>query len=486
VGITDNFFDLGGDSIESIRLVATMQRADFHVSVNDIFTHKTILRLIEETNHTKTLRIATYTPYSLIDKVTQEQWQTALTEDIYPAGFLQIKMLTESLKKEAEGTYHDVFAYTVNRPLDEELLLSTFQKLILKHPMLRTAFVAHADYGYVCIQEGHTDMADHYGGVVNQQVKTFIDTEITNVLPLSRSGLFRVMVLNPTATQFVLVFSFHHAITDGWSVATLMNEFTAAYANGQTITMETLPPYPRVVQAEREALASKAHQNFWQDYLQDAPSATPHLVFNKQALVESPLLEITSLLDEKKTLAVLTQAKRLGVAPDLVFLAAYLKTLSHLCKERDMIVGLVMNNRLEEAGGDKIFGLHLNILPLRMEIKPVYVNNNDALIEALADERLRLGRYKAYPYAKIRLDLAKSHDVYSCAFNYTHFHVSEHHSHNGILQPLHAFEKMSIPLTLQIARHLDKFRLVIRASSHFIDKETAQYLIDFIEENYNK
>jgi amino acid adenylation domain-containing protein len=483
IEISDNFFELGGDSIESIRLVAMMQQKGFHVSVADIFTHKTILQLIEQTNHTTSRDSITYIPYSLIDNATRARLQTNTVEDIYPAGSLQIAMLVESLKEDAQGTYHDVFAYTINRPLNEERLVSIFQDLTIKHPLLRTAFVEHADYGYVCTQEAHTDMTRHYDGIVEEQLDTFIATEINKALPLEVPGLFRVIVLNPTSTQFVLVFSFHHAITDGWSVATMMAEFTAAYAQTQAIAMETMPPYQRVIQAEREALASSSLQTFWRDYLQDAPPVVPHLVFNPRALVESPHLETASLLEEKTTYAVLATAKRLGVAPDLVFLAAYLNALSHLSKQQDMIIGLFMNNRLEETGGDKIFGLHLNILPLRMEMKPFYVDDNDALILALAEERSRLLPFKAYPYPKICVDLDKPAGVYTSAFNYTHFHISEQHGESGVLQPVYAFEKMSIPLTLQVSRYLDKFRLVIRASRHFIDKETANHLIDLIKKS---
>ena len=48
IGIQDDFFRLGGDSIVSIQLVSRLrQRLDLRVSVKDIFTYKTIERLYD-------------------------------------------------------------------------------------------------------------------------------------------------------------------------------------------------------------------------------------------------------------------------------------------------------------------------------------------------------------------------------------------------------------------------------------------------------
>ncbi|ETS79661.1 hypothetical protein PFICI_09514 [Pestalotiopsis fici W106-1] len=47
VGIHDNFFDAGGDSIMSIQLIHDMSRAGIHVTVKDLFAHPTVARIAE-------------------------------------------------------------------------------------------------------------------------------------------------------------------------------------------------------------------------------------------------------------------------------------------------------------------------------------------------------------------------------------------------------------------------------------------------------
>ena len=85
-----------------------------------------------------------------------------------------------------------------------------------------------------------------------------------------------------------------------------------------------------------------------------------------------------------------------------------------------------------------------------------------------------------YPYRKICLDLGASNGLYNIAFNYTHFHVSE--SHRSAIQAIRVFEKMSIPLMLQVGRHLDQFSLILRASNQFIDKKTSAELLHRLQE----
>ena len=147
------------------------------------------------------------------------------------------------------------------------------------------------------------------------------------------------------------------------------------------------------------------------------------------------------------------------------------------CRCFPPVRGVVMNNRLEERGGDKVFGLHLNILPLRVQL----INDGEQLIHEVSQQRAKLTLYKSYPYRKVCLDLGAPNGLYNIAFNYTHFHISE--SHRSAIQAIHVFEKMSIPLMLQVGRHLDQFSLILRASNQFIDKKTSAQLLECLQED---
>ncbi|MDP1574997.1 MAG: amino acid adenylation domain-containing protein [Coxiellaceae bacterium] len=489
IGITDNFFELGGDSIRSIRLIARMHEIGFSASVNDLFKHKTILALVKNGSYTATLNKKMYIPFSLIDEETKisllAKNKPGSIEDIYPASYLQMGMLIASLKAEAHGTYHDVFSYTIHRAFNETLLLYIFKTLSQKHPLLRTAFLENADYGYVSLQYTDIDITARYGGIIEKDLSTFTQIEKNRVLPLDKPGLFSLFILNPTSEKFILAFSFHHAITDGWSVASLMSEFTSAYADQKMIALETIPRYQQMIQQERSALASESHKKFWQNYLSNAPFPVRYLAFQQQSDLSNnnppAHLDMAFMLDSKKSESTLLAAKQRGVSADIIFLSAYFKTLSRFTNQNDLIIGLVMNSRLEVMGGDKVFGLHLNTLPLRIKI----MDNSEQFTHRVSEQKIAVDAYKAYPYGKIRTDIANNNDLYTCAFNYVHFHIADNALNSGVLSPTAVFEKTTIPMTLHVLRHNDKFRIAIKALNGFIDHDTAVKFLDYLKHDLN-
>jgi aryl carrier-like protein len=58
VGVQDNFFSLGGDSILSIRVVGMLKGRGIKVEIKDIFQHQTIERLAEHAHNQAELIIS--------------------------------------------------------------------------------------------------------------------------------------------------------------------------------------------------------------------------------------------------------------------------------------------------------------------------------------------------------------------------------------------------------------------------------------------
>jgi aryl carrier-like protein len=71
IGLDDDFFKLGGDSITSIRLVAKMKIEGFNISVKELIKNKTIFNLLKHVNSEGSLVCSHYETYSLIDSATR-------------------------------------------------------------------------------------------------------------------------------------------------------------------------------------------------------------------------------------------------------------------------------------------------------------------------------------------------------------------------------------------------------------------------------
>ena len=110
--------------------------------------------------------------------------------------------------------------------------MSIWKSLVNKHELLRASFILSNDNGWNVIIYKNIEIT--YEIHTNQNTEELIANERLNNFDYSRPGLFR-LIINDLGSSFDFVFSFHHAITDGWSVASLINEFIQNYINDKAI-----------------------------------------------------------------------------------------------------------------------------------------------------------------------------------------------------------------------------------------------------------
>jgi amino acid adenylation domain-containing protein len=138
VGIDDNYFALGGDSILSIRTRAGVLERGFDFSLQQLFEHPTIRDLSElvrvAENH---LPKSNQQPFDLISEEDRRKLPQAL-EDAYPLSRLQAGMVFHSEYSPDYLIY--ISSLHLRLPLDIEKLQSTLDQMAKRHEMLRTSF----------------------------------------------------------------------------------------------------------------------------------------------------------------------------------------------------------------------------------------------------------------------------------------------------------------------------------------------------------
>ena len=78
-----------------------------------------------------------------------------------------------------------------------------------------------------------------------------------------------------------------------------------------------------------------------------------------------------------ETSAILDFSKQIGLSVDVIFLSSYLYALKCVFNCDDIIVGLVVNNRIEKVNSDKKLGLFLNTIPLRCRLTKKILRINE-------------------------------------------------------------------------------------------------------------
>jgi microcystin synthetase protein McyA len=108
----------------------------------------------------------------------------------------------------------------------------------------------------------------------------------------------------------------------------------------------------------------------------------------------------------------------LGVPLKSVLLAAHLKVLGSLTGRSDILTGIISHGRPEEAGGDRVLGLFLEVLPFRMRLL-------EEPAAALAARTFALER-ELYPFRRYPLARSAGTDrgaYFPTVFNFIDFHV---------------------------------------------------------------
>ncbi|WP_375476969.1 amino acid adenylation domain-containing protein [uncultured Nostoc sp.] len=433
VGIHDNFFSLGGDSIRSIQVQSLAREKGLSFSIQQMFQHQTIYQLLGalETAESQIIKTEETQPFSLISPEEKHRLPECV-EDAYPLTILQRGMVFHSEYSPEGTTYHDVFTYYLQAPLEIQALQAAIQLLVNRHPVLRTSFHLTDFSEPLQLVHQNTDILlqveDWYHLSTSEfedALNAWLDEEKRRQFDWSIPPLLRFFVHCCTEETFYLTVSFHHAILDGWSVASMLSELFGQYFSllNEKADFLELPPlslFRDFVALERETIISEESQRYWTEKLQDRtitilPRWNFILLGAKAKQVSEQEVPISAEIS--KGLQQLAQSTRIPLKS--VLLTAHLRVLSLLCGHSDVLTGVVTNGRLEHKDGDRTLGLFLNTVPFRLKRSGgTWV---DLVQEVFKVEQEWLP-HRRYPLAEIQKNLGGL-PLFETAFNFTHFHV---------------------------------------------------------------
>ena len=446
VGALDNFFTLGGDSILSLRVLARARDLGWSLSLQQIFQHQTVRELARAATRidgtdSRESAAASLAPFSLLSGEDRALLPDGL-EDAYPMARLQAGMLFHSELDPASAVYHDISSIHLQAPLDAALLRRAAGRVTALHPLLRTSFAltGYSEPLQLVHREPAVDFEvddlTHLGPDDQERaVASWLEAEKTNPLDWRRAPLLRFRVLRRGEDTFQFCLSFHHAILDGWSLATLQADLIRIYLAlvHRRETEETPPPrsFRSFVALERETLAAADSRAYWTRQM--AGLEVTRLPRRRPAPGEEkgPGARLT-VWPAELSARLMAVARPLGVPLKSALLAAHARVLSALAGQPDVVTGLVTNGRPEEEGSDRALGLFLNTLPIRLAFPGG--SWNDLLDATFAAERDMLP-HRLYPLAELVRE-AGGHPLFEPAFNFVHFHVHQSFSRHEEVRSL--------------------------------------------------
>ncbi len=445
VGIEDNFFNLGGDSIKAIRLVSAVNnRFDSHLNVVDLYTHDTINKLaahvtITGTETARLLYRETEARVEALKKELLEQFpenERDNIEDIYPMSDIEKGMVFYYLKDGGTGVYHDQFVYPMRyKNFDIQRLYSAWKLLVAKHEILRTAFYLEG-FGQpiqvvlkaVPFDVAHEDISHLPQEAQQERIEELLAEDRRRLFDAAAAPLWRLRVFILGEHNICAIFICHHAILDGWSIASSMSELHNTYIelgeNGDYAPAKLEASYKHMVIEELSAKENRETRDFWKNRLAGYQRLDfSQTVKNKGQMGQMEIYHYDS--HPELLVKVRETAARLGTSMKTLCFSAYAYIMSLFSYEKEFVVGCVTNTRPAHSDGDKILGCFLNTVPVPVTI-PTRITWEEHI--AAVDEQMRhIKPHERLSLFEIALTIGErskdQNPLFDTLFNFMDFHI---------------------------------------------------------------
>ncbi|MFF9984441.1 amino acid adenylation domain-containing protein [Streptomyces erythrochromogenes] len=423
IGVHDDFFHLGGDSIRAVQLAGALHDRGWQVTLRDVFNAPTVAELLPLARPVAA-DPAAGRPFALIAEEDRAELPPGIV-DAYPMVSMQLSMVFHMEVAGGTDSYHNVNSYRIAGDLDESALRRSVEEAMARHAVLRTGLdlsgygePLQLVHGTLPVPVGFADLRGAAADEQDEAVRAVFAHHRDRPFDLAEPPLFRVTVQRLADDAFQLTISEHHAILDGWSFTSLLTEILERHTAlaADPASAPTAPPrtaFRDFVAVEREAAADPDSLAYWRSRLDGAPG---QLWPGSEDVHELPRTVERVLPDAPGQLR--RAADALAVPVKSVALAAHLYALAEITGRRRVTTGLAMNGRLERLGGTEVYGLFLNTVPLVAE-----PDGDDlaALVRHAHREELDMMPHRRVPFARLARMMADT--ALDSQFGYLRFHA---------------------------------------------------------------
>ncbi|MCS6844357.1 MAG: amino acid adenylation domain-containing protein [Caldilineales bacterium] len=405
------------------------------------------------------------------------------------------------------SVYSPAFTVRIRAAVDPDRLRRAFRVIAGRHPALRTTFAA---VNGVPVQRVSAEaepfvLVEDVSGLSEAEFRQRLTQEANHVFDLEAGPLWRVCLFRRGPDDHVLMLHAHHIVMDLWSLALVTSEFSALY-NDPTAA-ERLPrpaaTYGDYVRWQRSLLHSPAAERMWDYWRAQLAGALPVLELptdRPRPPVQTFRGSIVSAsFSPELTAGIRGLARRLGVTPYVVLLAAFQALLHRYTGQEDLIVGTTTAGRTHAELAD-VVGYFVNPAPIRtvfadgLTFAGLARQVHEAVLGALANqdfpfptivERLRPPRDPARPpIFQVMFTLQRSHLLHEAGLSQLAL------SRAGVsvdlgglpMETVTLADRMSpFDLTLQVADSEAALGAAVEFNLDLFDPATAQRLLGHYE-----
>ncbi|WP_462155614.1 amino acid adenylation domain-containing protein [Pseudoalteromonas piscicida] len=431
VSIKANFFDLGGHSLLSIRVVSEVRsRCGVEISVASVFDNATIEELAQ-----------------VITDATAQNVRPGLTkiereQTTYPVSFSQQRLWFIDKLQGGTPEYNMPMVFRVTGTFSLKVLTQVFETILDRHEVLRSVYEAEGGEARQRVRELSTldfsikeeDLSHLTGEKLAAEIESRVTADIKQAFNLAEDVMLRVCYIKTGVESGVLIFNMHHIASDGWSLEVLTKEFFAlyhAYSAGKADPLPALPiQYIDYAHWQREYLSGEALERqlgYWEEKLAELPVVhSVPLDYARPATKGYEGGVVAGALGVEVSQGLEALASKFRLTPFMLLHGALCLLLSRHSNSQDIVIGTPVANRLQ-GELESLIGFFVNTLVLRVDttaralsayledIRAVHLgaqSNQDVPFEQLV-ERMKVPRSSAHsPLFQIMMTTNTDYGLY--------------------------------------------------------------------------
>lgn len=478
IGLETSFFQLGGDSVTAMKVVAETRKAGMHLTMADIFRTDTIAGLA----HEQTLR-AESNPGKPQGELLDESSSMSVLEHmdlkdsgiqrndveaIYPLTGVQDLLVTTT---KTTGILADYFVLDLNPELDLAILEKGCKKAFQSFPVLRACWLR--------LQEKYWQVVLHKvdqpfrivqaSGNPVEFCQNFCLTDMQSLSPTQPTAAW--FLLRHESESMKLVLRMSHAQYDAFSMPLIFESVFDDYNGKSAPTQPNFPTYLSHISRLRSRSIA-----YWSQALKGSRLTRVGPYLNPPV---AALASASGLVASQANAHLPSRPKK--ITPATLVRAAWAILLSSLTGLADITFGQVIAGRNADIPQiEKIVGCCLNIVPGRVNIASF--TTVAELLSGNQEEFLKMGD----------ADSLDSRDILKCCTDWPSeeaFDSILHHrdvdAEPEIQTPKGAsnIKTLGIPLVppflfIVSVSHRDKMGLEIFGNRHMLTQKAAQSLVD--------
>jgi amino acid adenylation domain-containing protein/FkbH-like protein len=389
IATTENFFDLGGDSLKALEVISRLQALlNVELPLIAFFEEPTITHLASVAEELRTTR----------QETDADLPSSALSSDAAKAAPLSFPQLMYWLLQQMDPLgylYHQTRAVRIRGDFRADILQRALDEICRRHEVLRARIEPREDEPVQVIDpEGRIELQveDLRAVAANAREDAALAAALRALrLPfdLSTDLPWRTLLLQLGDDDHILVIVMHHVVADGHTGSIFFDELSEIYGAllaGKSAALPDLAfQYPQYAEGQREQMRGPRLDReieYWRSQLEGAPAslilptdeprpAKPGYTGERYGVIIAPatLLRLKSL------------SQTSGSTLFTVMMGALRILLYRWTSQSDIVIGTVTSNRTR-AGSDRVIGCFLNFLPLRNS-----VSGDEPAVELLRREK---------------------------------------------------------------------------------------------------